>query len=209
MRINHRRFQVLTRPPETSEETNIYPNVKTSNIQLWLFNHFRFSPTQYIPPEKTSSNSSSRRCESQGRSREEEKEKEGEEEEKDFISNSGQRPRHAVENNQNLSLSCHKKRESLAMFSQFLTPWADKSSGVKKPMSDTGRQIHHNTARERIHNTTPVSRSTHQHWFCLRAEVPQIQVEGRCASHRVSEASPPCLGWRRYASGHSHHPREF
>lgn len=140
---------------------------------------------------------------------EEEKEKEGEEEEKDFISNSGQRPRHAVENNQNLSLSCHKKRESLAMFSQFLTPWADKSSGVKKPMSDTGRQIHHNTARERIHNTTPVSRSTHQHWFCLRAEVPQIQVEGRCASHRVSEASPPCLGWRRYASGHSHHPREF
>lgn len=66
----------------------------------------------YIPPEKTSSNSSSRGCESQWRSRERERageEREREKEENHFISKSDQRPRHAEENHQNFSLPCHKK----------------------------------------------------------------------------------------------------
>lgn len=99
-----------------SEDDHHYPNVKTLNVQLLLINHFRFSLTQYIPPEKTSSSSSSRGCESHGRSREEEKD--GEEEEKDFISNSGHRPRHAEEN-QNFSLSCHKKGSLSPCFLSF------------------------------------------------------------------------------------------
>lgn len=61
---------------------------------------------RYIPPEKTSSSSSSRGCESQGRSREREsrgRETEREKEENHFISRSDQRPRHAEENHQNFS----------------------------------------------------------------------------------------------------------
>lgn len=185
----------------------LLPNVKMVNVQLLLFNHFRFSPAQYIPPEKTSSNSSSRGCESQGRRREEEKE--GEEEEKDFISNSGQRPRHAEENNQNLSLSCHKKESLSPCFLNFqhreLTNQVELRSQcqIQEVRSIT-------TQHERAFPTQRRSpRSTHQQLFCLTAQVPKNRVEGRRASYRVSEASPPCLGWRRYASGHSHHPREF
>lgn len=117
MRINHRRFQVFTRPPETSERRHPF----TLMSKLWTYSFYLLTIFGCLQLStyllRKQGNSSSRGCESQGRSREEEKE--GEEEEKDFISNSGQGPRHAEENNQNLSLSCHKKGSLLPCFLNF------------------------------------------------------------------------------------------
>lgn len=114
MRINHRRFQVFTRPPETAERTRVdrgdilWLGVSTEYCYCAPYSRFLAG---YIPPEKTSSSSSRGGCESQGRSREREqgRETEREKEENHFISESDQRPRHAEENHQNFSLPCHKK----------------------------------------------------------------------------------------------------
>lgn len=135
----------------------------TQTSKLWmdnLYSIFGFLQLGTYLLRKQAGTAAAEDVKLQGRSREEEKEKEGEEEEKGFISNSGQRPRHAEENNQNLSLSCRKKG-SLLLFSKFPTRWADKSGGVKKPTSDTGGQIQHSPREHSQHTAvTPIDAST-------------------------------------------------
>lgn len=119
--MNHRRFQVFTRPPETSE--SCLHLLKRQNFECTTSTYEQFLVFLQLSTYLLRKQAATAAAEDVNRREEAERKRkgrEGEEEEKGFISNSGRRPRHAEENTQSWSLSCPNKK-SLMFFFKFPT----------------------------------------------------------------------------------------